>query len=167
MKGVYMEKDLSHHVISATAIIFKKDKVLIAKRSLDEKAFPGLWTVPGGKIEFDDYKDTPKNKDGLWYNAIEKSLRREVEEETGLKIKNIDYVCDMTFMRPDGFPGVILSFMADWATGGVKLCSELIDYKWVTEIEAKKYKLITGIYEEIKLAYKIKKGQRVERLIYQ
>ena len=162
-----MAKNPSLHVISATAIIFKNDKVLIAKRSEKEKAFPGLWTVPGGKIEFDDYKNIKKNKDGLWYNAIEKSLRREVKEEVGLKIKNIDYVCDMSFMRPDGVPCVVLSFLADWASGKVELSPELVEYMWASEKEAKNYRLIDGIYEEIKLAYKIKKGKKVKRMIYQ
>jgi len=159
-------KKQSVHVISATAIIFNQGKVLIAQRSKEEKAWPLMWTVPGGKIEFDDYKKMPKNKEGLWYNAIEKSLRREVREEVGLEIKNIDYVCDMTFMRPDGIPCVILSFMADKAEGRVKLSPELINFQWVDLKQAKSYELIDGIYEEIVLAYKIKEGKRVNRLIY-
>ena len=161
-----MEQRKDLHVVSATAIIFKNYKALIAQRSAEEKAFPLMWTVPGGKIELDDYKKMTKNKSGLWYNAIEMNLRREIKEETGLEVKNIDYVCDMTFMRPDGVPGIILSYMADWAKGRVKLSSELVDFKWVDLKEAKNYQLIDGIYEEIVLAYKIKSGKRASRLIY-
>jgi 8-oxo-dGTP diphosphatase len=159
-------KKLDLHVISATAIIFNRGEVLIAQRNAQEAAWPLLWTVPGGKIKFSDYCGMPKNKDGLWYNAIENSLRREVREEVGLEIKNIDYVCDMTFLRPDGAPGVVMSFMADRARGKVILSPELVDFKWVNLKEAKKYQLIDGIFEEIKLAYKIKSGKRFSRLIY-
>ncbi|MCX6811199.1 MAG: NUDIX domain-containing protein [Candidatus Berkelbacteria bacterium] len=161
-----MAQKMDLHVVSATAIIFKNSKVLIAQRHKNEKVWPSFWTVPGGKIEYDDYKNMPKNKEGLWYNAIELSLRREVKEEVGLEIKNIDYVCDMTFLRPDGNPGIILSFMADWKKGKVKLCSELENFKWVDLKEAKNYQLIDGIYGEIVLAYKLKAGKRASRLIY-
>ena len=43
------------HRITSTAIIHKDGKYLIAQRSLDKKAFPGKWTVPGGGLEVDDY----------------------------------------------------------------------------------------------------------------
>ncbi len=43
------------HYVSATAIIVKEGKYLIAQRSPREKAFPNKWTVPGGKLEIKDY----------------------------------------------------------------------------------------------------------------
>ena len=42
------------HEIAITAIIVKKGKYLITKRSSNKKRFPGKWTVPGGKLETDD-----------------------------------------------------------------------------------------------------------------
>ena len=108
------------HTIASTAIIFKRGKVLIAQRNANEKSWPLLWVVPGGKLQYGDYKKIKRNKDGLWYNAVEMSLRREVKEEVGLEIKNIDYICDMTFQRNDKTLGMILSYMADWAKGKVK-----------------------------------------------
>ena len=43
--------------IAVTAIIKKDDKVLICRRSETEKAYPGKWTVPGGKFQHSDYLD--------------------------------------------------------------------------------------------------------------
>ncbi|MCK5043047.1 MAG: NUDIX domain-containing protein [Candidatus Aenigmarchaeota archaeon] len=81
------------HYIAVTAIVVKDGKYLIAKRSMDEKVFPGLWTVPGGKIEVSDYKSLPKDTGSHWYNIFENALRREVREDAcvgaGLKTDTI------------------------------------------------------------------------------
>ncbi|MDP6642229.1 MAG: hypothetical protein QGF74_02525 [Candidatus Nanoarchaeia archaeon] len=50
-----MENKKLHYVV-ATAIIVKNDKYIILKRSEREKAYPGKWTVPGGKLERKDYE---------------------------------------------------------------------------------------------------------------
>ena len=72
------------HFVSATAIINKDGKYLITKRSPNEKAFPNMWTVPGGKISVEDYANLPKPTPSAWYGAIEEALKREVKEEAGL-----------------------------------------------------------------------------------
>ncbi len=48
-------KNRELHRITSTAIIHKNGKFLITQRSLDKKAFPGKWVVPGGGLEVDDY----------------------------------------------------------------------------------------------------------------
>ena len=57
-----MDNDKAHYIV-ATGIIVKDGKFLIAKRADYEKAFPGLWTVPGGKLEQKDYKDRKQDTD--------------------------------------------------------------------------------------------------------
>ena len=49
------------HYLVVTGIILKDGKYLITKRSPAEKAFPNLWTVPGGKLELNDYTKRPKD----------------------------------------------------------------------------------------------------------
>ncbi|AKM81848.1 TPA: NUDIX domain-containing protein [Candidatus Berkelbacteria bacterium] len=152
------------HYIAATAIIMKKGKYLIAKRASWEKSFPNLWTVPGGKLETKDYINTPKSTNSpQWYNIIERLLQREVSEEVGLKIKNIRYLCDLVFLRPDRIPVVTFSMYADWAGGRVVLEDSLTDYAWVTTKEAKKYELIDGIWEELEMLDKILSGKKVTK----
>ena len=131
------------HYVTATAIIVKNGKFLITKRSSSEKAFPNLWTVPGGKLEKNDYIKKPKDTEDCWYNAIENLLKREVKEETNLEIKNIKYLTSLTFIRPDNIPVVVLSFFADYHQGEVKLSQELTEHAWVTLKEAKNYELIS------------------------
>ncbi|MFC1629836.1 NUDIX domain-containing protein [Patescibacteria group bacterium] len=146
-----------HRVVS-TAIIHKDGKYLILKRSPNKKVFPNRWTVPGGGLEVDDYIDTPKTTPDAWYFAIENSLKREVKEESDLEIGKLKYLLDLVFIRPDNVPVVTLSYYCDWESGEVELNEENVDYKWVTCEEAKKYDLIEGILEEIKMVDKILKG---------
>lgn len=147
------------HYVVATGIVVKDGKHLITKRSEKEKAFPGKWTVPGGKLEVEDYKKRePDTSAGQWYNICEDLVRREVMEETGLKIKNIKYLTSLTFIRPDNIPVMVISLYADYEEGEVKLCGDLTGYKWVSLEEAKNYDLIEGIYEEIEMVDKIFKG---------
>jgi len=77
-------------------------------------------------------------------------LQREVLEETGLKIKNIGYVSNLAFIRPNGFSTVIISLHAKHEEGDVKLNEkELVDYSWVSLEEARNYDLIENIFEQI------------------
>ena len=43
------------HYVVVTGIIIKDGKFLITKRSPNEKAYPNKWTVPGGRLESDEY----------------------------------------------------------------------------------------------------------------
>jgi 8-oxo-dGTP pyrophosphatase MutT (NUDIX family) len=149
-------KDRELHRITSTAIICKDGKYLLVQRSMDKKAFPGKWTVPGGGLEVDDYIDLPQSGAGQWYNAIEKSLKREVQEEVNLEVDKFHYLVDIAFIRPDGVPVIIISYWGDYKSGEVVLNEENTKYVWATLEEAKNYDLIEGIWEEIEMVDKIK-----------
>ena len=159
-------KDRELHRITSTAIIYKDGKYLLLRRSLDKKAFPGKWTVPGGGLEVDDYINTPKTTKDHWYCAIESSLRREIKEECSLEVGKIKYLLDIVFIIPDGTPAIILSFYCDYKSGKVKLDKDSIDYAWVNHKEAKNYDLIEGLLEEIEMVDKILKGKDENDLQY-
>src|SRR4030042_4948665 len=106
------DKNLTHYIVVTGILINKEGKFLITKRAGWEKAFPGRWTVPGGKLEVLDYvlkeKDTPHH----WYNIFENLLKREIMEEVGVEIQNIDYITSLVYIRPDGIPCLIVSLYA-------------------------------------------------------
>ncbi len=138
------------HYIAVTGIVRKGGKYLICKRSPNEKAFPNKWCVPGGKLEVNDFLQTPKDTTSHWFDVFERTLRKEVKEETNLEVKNIGYVSNLAFIRGNGFSTVIVSMFADHANGEVKLAKEeLTEHAWVTLQEAKNYDLIENIYEQI------------------
>jgi 8-oxo-dGTP pyrophosphatase MutT (NUDIX family) len=148
-----VDKEL--HRIAITAIIYRNGKYLITKRSPTKKAFPNKWTVPGGGLSTDDYINTPPTHDNnQWYRAVEKALRREVKEEVNLEIGLPEYLLDIALIRPDNIPVLVLSFIAPYISGEVKLDKDSTEFAWVTFEEAKSYDLINGIIEEIELADK-------------
>lgn len=149
--------------IVITAIVVNKGKYLITQRSKQKKRFPGMWTVPGGHLETSDYEKWPKDTKNYWYNVLERTLKREVKEEIGIKIKNIEYVTSLATVHKDGAPSLVISCMADYESGKVKLQKgETDDFKWVTLKEAKKYDLIDGIYDELVMAENQRKGEKYE-----
>jgi 8-oxo-dGTP pyrophosphatase MutT (NUDIX family) len=160
-------KDRELHRITSTAIIYNdQGKFLILKRSPDKNAFPNKWTVPGGGLEVDDYIDLPKNDGGLWYFAIEKSLQREVKEECNLEVGKARYLLDITFIKPNGTPVIILSFYCKYKSGEVKLDEDNVEYAWVSYEEAKDYDLIDGILGELEMVDRILKGEDLEKIEY-
>ena len=79
-------------------------------------------------------------------------------EEANLEVDKLNYLVDITFIRPDGIPVVILSYWAEYKSGEAKAGEDNIDYAWATLEEAKNYDLIEGILEEIEMVDKILKG---------
>ncbi|KPJ57026.1 hypothetical protein AMJ49_02600 [Parcubacteria bacterium DG_74_2] len=145
------------HRVTATAIIQKEGKYLLIQRSLNKKTFAGKWTVPGGGLEVSDYINLPKTTHDHWYFAVEDSLKREIKEEVNLEVRDLNYLCSITFIRPEGIPVLILSYFGDYKSGKVKLNEENINYAWVTFEEAKNYDLVEGLLEEIEMVDKILK----------
>jgi 8-oxo-dGTP diphosphatase len=157
-----MENSNLHEVV-ITAIIVKDGKYLITRRSASKKRFPGLWTVPGGKLEPADYTTFPKDTADYWYNVLERTLRREVAEEVGLEIDNIEYVTSLAAVHEGKTPSLVISCVADWVSGDVKLQEgETDQHAWVALAEAKDYQLIDGIYDEIAMADDVRSGKRIQ-----
>ena len=79
---------------SVTAIIARPDSVLLVKRI--REPFAGSWMFPAGFVEYGEHP--------------EESLRREILEETGLKIKHAEFIS--VFQSPDDWrePGHFVFF---------------------------------------------------------
>ena len=151
------------HEVAITAIIVKDGKYLITRRSPKKKRFPGMWTVPGGKMETSDYLQLPKDTEYYWYNVLERTLRRELKEEVEIEVDNIRYVTSLATVHADGSPSLVISCLADYVSGDIKLQEDELDqHAWVSLEEAKNYQLIDGIYDELVMAERIRKGERIE-----
>ena len=114
-------------------------------------------------METNDYLALPKDTEFYWYNVLERTLKREVKEEVGLDIGNIEYITSLATVHEDGAPSLVISCAADWLSGEVKLQEGETDaYEWVTLDEAKNYDLLDGIYEEFEIAEKKRRGEKTE-----
>ncbi len=161
MTGIVANPNL--HEVVITAIVYDHDKFLIIRRSPTKKRFPGMWTVPGGRLETSDYTTQPRDTEAYWYNVLEKTLRREVQEEVGLRVDKVEYLTSLATIHPDGSPSIVISCIARFAGGEVRLQQEEADqFAWVTVEEAKNYPLVDGIYDELVMVRKKLAGEEVE-----
>jgi 8-oxo-dGTP diphosphatase len=141
------------HEVAITAIVIKDGKYLIVRRSMTKKRFPGMWTVPGGRLEPKDYIVFPKDTEHYWYNVLERTLSRELQEEAGIQVRNVKYLTSLARVHEDGAPSLVISCTADYESGEIKLQEgETDEYAWVSLEEAKTYKLIDGIFDELAMA---------------
>ena len=149
-----MDRNLGHYIVITVIPINNEGKFLICKRAEWEKAFPGQWTVPGGKMEVLDYALRERDTKHHWYNVFEEVAKREVKEEVDLEVDELGYVTSLVYLRSDKIPCIVVSLYAKCSNTEIKLENSLTDYAWVTLEEAKKYDLIDGIYEELKVLSK-------------
>ena len=141
----------------ASVVVYREDdgRCLILRRGEQEKAHPGKYGVPGGKLEWQDLdiaSPTRLNGDILDYeDAVEKLLVREVKEEAGIAIdQDFHYINSVAFIRPDEIPVVLVKFAAKYKGGEVQLeRGAFSDYAWVNNKEVKNYNCIEGVTEEI------------------
>jgi len=134
------------HSVIVNAVVEKEGKILLSQRSFEEKHEPGKWTVPGGKIEITE---------GDVFNIIEKTLAREAEEETGIKIKKeVDLIANNTFIRSDGTHVIALIFLCHYASGRAKALEDTIAVKWIKKEEIDKYQFPPNVKGYIELGFK-------------
>jgi 8-oxo-dGTP pyrophosphatase MutT (NUDIX family) len=80
-------------VVNVQVVVSCGRAVLFLRRGADETHAPGIWDVPGGKVEYDDLADA----------VLESAARREISEETGLHLDGpLNYVTSTSFVADDG-----------------------------------------------------------------
>ncbi len=101
------------------AAIFRKKKMLILQYSdYIGPIYKDKWGLPGGHLEEKDRNPVA-------------ALRREISEETRLRIKNVRPIFVNIKKYIDGRKRFIIFYRADSSRGEVKLSNEHTDYEWV------------------------------------
>src|SRR5690242_16954661 len=115
---------MSHFfIVNVEAAILKNGKYLIIKRSEKEGHAGGLYSLVGGKIEF--------NEGSL--NVLEENLQREVFEEIGIQVKSLNYVHSNTFMVGETqVLNVVFLSLDHVGEPYLKSPDEVADIKWIT-----------------------------------
>lgn len=130
--------------VIVAGVIIKDNKVLIIQRNKNESIFPNMWELPSGK------------KDLL--EKTEKSLLREVKEETGLDISIImpfsifDYQIEKENETRDS---VQINFLVKSTTNNVKLSSEHRDFKWIESREMNDFNISENTKKVLKEAFSL------------
>jgi 8-oxo-dGTP diphosphatase len=103
--------------VATKAIIKNKDnKFLVIFKSDTEEISPNEIDLPGGRLKFGE--------------EIEDGLRREVEEELGLKIEILKLSRAWSLIKDD-LHLVGLTFLANYVSGEIKLSGEHTNFQWV------------------------------------
>lgn len=156
------KKDKLFYFVANVVVYRASDgRCLLLKRSEAEKVHPGKYCAPGGKLEWgqlDLLHPTRLNGDVLDFeNAVEILLKRETEEEAGVKIKDgLKYINSVAFVRPDEIPVVLVKFAAEYESGEVKLEKDAFtDFAWVNQDEVENYDCIDGLKDEVAKTIKL------------
>lgn len=86
-------------------MVFKDGKVLLGKRKGSHGAGEYAW--PGGHLEF--------------MESIIDCAKREVLEETGMEIRNVNFLRLMNFKTKEGKHYVDIALTSDWKNGEPKI----------------------------------------------
>jgi 8-oxo-dGTP diphosphatase len=121
-------------VLAVAAFIINDSKILIVKKSPNERVDAGLWTVPGGKI----HQSEP----------IIDGLKREVEEETGVKINSYRWIGEDVFEN-EGVMFHAQHFLCQIKEADITLENSLTEFHWITKEEIEKYQFPLNIKKRI------------------
>lgn len=97
--------------VAVIVLIRREDKILLVRAKNFRRYYFGL---VAGFVETGE--------------TLEEAVEREVAEEVGMKIKNLEYISSQPWPYPSG---LMVGYMADWAEGELKLQrSELEEGGW-------------------------------------
>jgi len=125
-----------HVVLAVAAFIFnKKNELLLVKKSKNEKVDPGLWVVPGGKIEPNE--------------PIITGLKREIKEEVNIKIDSYKWICEDVF-ESNGFYFHAQHFLCRILHSNITLEKNLVGFHWLKKEEINNFNFPIKIRKRIK-----------------
>ncbi|MEY9972777.1 8-oxo-dGTP diphosphatase [Lysinibacillus sp. RC46] len=102
--------ELDLFIVNVEGAIRKDDKWIIVERSKKEEHAGGLLSLVGGKVDIE----------GISSNILEKTLKREVFEEIGIKIKeNLKYIHSTSFVTNKGENVVDIIFLCEYESGDI------------------------------------------------
>lgn len=102
---------------AAKAVIVKDNKVLLIKRRSNDVHKPGMWDIPGGRLNPGENPFT--------------GLQRECQEEVGIAVEILLPFAIQHFTRDDGQIITMLIFLCRPLSDQIKLSEEHTEYQWL------------------------------------
>ncbi len=118
----------NHQKVVVTGFLVKNGKVLVAKRSMEEKFLPGYYELPGGKLNFAE--------------SPEDGLKREWREEMGIEIEVLNPFHVFDWTTPELYRHSIeIDFLvrpvhSDFV---ITLDHSHTEFAWITQQDMSKY----------------------------
>ncbi|TCJ03372.1 NUDIX hydrolase [Cytobacillus praedii] len=114
--------------VNVEGAVFRNNKWLIIERSVKEGHAGGLLSLVGGTVE----------NEGESIDILERTLRRELFEEVGVKVKEkVEYVRNTSFKLDDGSEVIDIVFLCEFEEGEpfAKSPEEVDAVYWLTADE--------------------------------
>ncbi len=107
-------------VLGVSALVRRDGKVLLVRRGRPPS--PGLWSLPGGKVEFGE--------------RLEVAAIREISEETGIAIDRLERIDMAEIVLRDAagsvdWHAVLVVFAGRYVAGDVTAGDDAADARWV------------------------------------
>lgn len=115
-------------IVNVEGAIWKSDKWLIIERSKKEVHAGGLLSLVGGKVDIE----------GTTSDILERTVKREILEEVGVKVKDkLDYVHSTSFVTDEGENVIDVVFLCEYHSGEAfsKSPDEVEHVLWLTSDE--------------------------------
>jgi 8-oxo-dGTP diphosphatase len=110
--------------MAVKAVIYDQaGRCLALRREPQSHHFPGQWDLPGGKVDAGE--------------GFDRALRREVKEETGLRV-DLRSVIGAWQRKWPKIVSVLLVVTARKQAGRVQLSAEHTEYRWIAPAELAK-----------------------------
>jgi len=116
----------------------EKKQILISKRSMKKKYFPGLWEVIGGNLEFGE--------------DFENCIIREVKEEINCRIKGLEHLHSRA-MYLNGLMYITIAYYGELLDKPVFNEEEISEIRWISEDELNNFEFCPGDIELLKLGF--------------
>ena len=131
----------SQYIVVSAAILYDPEEgFLLQQRSFDEDFLPGVWAITGGKLE--------RMEAGC--DVLEENVIREVEEEIGVTIGELEYVDSHLTVHGD-IRRVFVIFLGRIISGKPRVVDpcEVAQVCWVRHDELDSYELPAAVRRAI------------------
>lgn len=127
--------------VGVGGVVIHRGRVLLVLRA--REPLKGRWSIPGGLVELGE--------------ELEEAVRRELKEETGLRVKPRQVVEVFDRIQRDGprvkYHFVIVDYLCRLKSGKLRPASDVLDARWVRRGDLGKYDLTEKAHEVILKAF--------------
>ena len=127
-------------VVNVEGAIYKTGKWLLIRRSEKEEHAGGGLSLVGGKCELEGFSS----------DILERTLHREIYEEVGIKVAELQYVNSSSFITDSGIHVIDIVFLCQYQSGEpyAKAVDEVDDVIWMTTSEILDHPELPGFLKE-------------------